>query len=537
VLFTNIAETSIALPNVQYVIDCGKTRKKRYDPMTSVEKVGSTWISKTNSVQRSGRAGRVQDGCYYGLYSKERYDSLPSEGNAEILCSDLSNLCLLVKAQALPAPIRKFFAQAPEPPSETSVNAAFRLLQNLGALTQDEEITSVGTILAALPVHPAKGKRLLLGILFRCIEPIAILSAVARDDPLYGSPEISSLEQGRVVRCFVGDFESDQIGLINAYRELDAILKSRDQEQTQRYIDRNYMRKHVYREMRARLPEIYEDLRRVGLLSPRFLRDPFSATPDKLNKNAENVNLIKALIASCPEPNIAALFERRKKFWATKDKKVVIYHRSVNTYAYPLDPVATAMSNRHRRGDIVTLAMKRLKYGYYHPILIDTTICTHLTAILFSTQASIEENVIRLDGWLPLQVCGEGQSDENIAAKIVMEFRKAVHHFMLIPFADARNVGKMQLDGDNVGDASRVDVMFTHEQPLREAIVEGVVRVLDADAKAWREARGGLHIPKTLEDHKQQKVKRVEKKQSRRAKVERGMTEPQDSPEEAGLNR
>ncbi len=77
VLSTNIAETSITLPDIQYVVDTGKVRQAMYDPVTASTSLPCTWISKTNSIQRRGRAGRVLDGHYYALFSKERYDALP----------------------------------------------------------------------------------------------------------------------------------------------------------------------------------------------------------------------------------------------------------------------------------------------------------------------------------------------------------------------------------------------------------------------------------------------------------------------------
>ena len=212
----------------------------------------------------------------------------------------------MVKAQALPAPIAILFAQSLEPPPETSAKAAVRLLQNLGALTPDEEVTSLGRILAALPVQPRNGKMLLMGILFRCLEPMLILSAAEYDEPSWSGPEVSRRELDKAVQPFAGDSESDQIGMINCFRECDAARTSRGQGQIRQDAEQVYVREHVYQEMRVRLNEVYDDLSRVGLLSPRYGPYPLGAIPHQLNKNAKKMNLIKASIVSGLEPNIVA---------------------------------------------------------------------------------------------------------------------------------------------------------------------------------------------------------------------------------------
>lgn len=138
----------------------------------------------------------MQDGYCYGLFSKARCESLSSVGTSEISPSDLLDLCLVGKAQAL-QPRGQFFAQAPSPPSETAVRTAIQVLKNPGALTQDEEVTSLSIVLAALPLHQTNGKRLLMGVLFRCLDPMLILSAATPDDPFWSAPKLSSQELGK----------------------------------------------------------------------------------------------------------------------------------------------------------------------------------------------------------------------------------------------------------------------------------------------------------------------------------------------------
>jgi ATP-dependent RNA helicase DHX36 len=150
ILATNIAETSVTIPEVRYVVDSGKIREKHYDPVGRITKLKCTWISKSNSKQRAGRAGRVQDGYYYALFSKARLDSMRSSALPEILRSDLQEVCVDIKAQDFNMPIRNFLAAAIEPPSPQAVAYALQNLQELEVLTEDEVLTPLGRILASL---------------------------------------------------------------------------------------------------------------------------------------------------------------------------------------------------------------------------------------------------------------------------------------------------------------------------------------------------------------------------------------------------
>lgn len=150
ILATNIAETSVTIPDVRYVIDTGKMREKHYDPIQRITKLQCTWISKSNSKQRAGRAGRVRDGHYYALFSKARLGTMRATGLPELLRSDLEGVCLDIKAQSLRVPIAEFLAGAVEAPPPQAVTFAIRSLQKLEALTDSEQLTPLGRLLATL---------------------------------------------------------------------------------------------------------------------------------------------------------------------------------------------------------------------------------------------------------------------------------------------------------------------------------------------------------------------------------------------------
>ena len=184
ILATNIAETSITLSDVQYVVDSGKAKEKSYDAVSRKTIFRQEWISKDNCTQRRGRAGRVQDGHYYAVFSKERVQTFSQSTVPEMRRSDLTKLCLEVAGLNFRIPIAAFLASAIEPPDPRGVEVAVSEVKRVGALLDSEEITPLGRALVQLPVHPSLGSMILFGILFRCLEPMLILGSVSWDHPL-----------------------------------------------------------------------------------------------------------------------------------------------------------------------------------------------------------------------------------------------------------------------------------------------------------------------------------------------------------------
>lgn len=150
IISTNIAETSVTIPDVQFVVDTGKLREKQYDQGARITRLLCTWVSKSNSKQRAGRAGRVQNGNYYALFTKTRWESFRSTGLPEMLRSDLQEICLDIKAQGFNDPVAEFLSEAIEPPKGHAVDASVSQLMKLAAFDEDEKLTPLGKVLATL---------------------------------------------------------------------------------------------------------------------------------------------------------------------------------------------------------------------------------------------------------------------------------------------------------------------------------------------------------------------------------------------------
>ncbi|XP_040257736.1 DExH-box ATP-dependent RNA helicase DExH1 isoform X3 [Aegilops tauschii subsp. strangulata] len=216
VLATNIAESSITIDDVVYVIDCGKAKETSYDALNKLACLLPSWISKASAHQRRGRAGRVQPGVCYRLYPKVIHDAMPQFQLPEILRTPLQELCLTIKSLQLGA-VASFLAKSLQPPDPLSVKNAIELLKTIGALDDLEELTYLGRHLCTLPLDPNIGKMLLIGSVFQCLDPaLTIAAALAYRNP-FVLPIDRKEEADAVKRSFAGDSCSDHIALLKAF--------------------------------------------------------------------------------------------------------------------------------------------------------------------------------------------------------------------------------------------------------------------------------------------------------------------------------
>jgi ATP-dependent helicase HrpA len=158
VLATNVAETSLTVPGIRYVIDAGTARVKRYSFRNKVEQLMVEPVSQAAANQRAGRCGRVADGICIRLYDEQDYLGRPRFTDPEILRSSLAAVILRMKALHLGAVEDFAFI---EPPQRRAIADGYQLLAELGAVDDDNELTPVGRTLAKLPLDPRVGRMIL----------------------------------------------------------------------------------------------------------------------------------------------------------------------------------------------------------------------------------------------------------------------------------------------------------------------------------------------------------------------------------------
>jgi ATP-dependent RNA helicase DHX36 len=414
ILSTNIAETSITIPDVKYVVDAGKMREKQYEQARRITQLVCTWISKSNSKQRAGRAGRVQDGNYYALFSRSRFESFRATGLPEMLRSDLQEICLDIKLQGFKDPVGQFLSEAIEPPAPHAIEASLRQLLALGAIDQDERLTQLGHVLATMPVEPALGKMILLAVIFRCLDPILILGASAGGRDLFVAPPERRQEANRARHSFIRGTSSDHMGIINAFKAWREVRDMDGPFAANRFAEQNFLHRGALKTLDQTAKQVEDILVEIGLV-PRVGRgDRYRGEfgHPQLNSSSNCVPLIKALTLAGMYPNLAICTGGRG-FRTVSENFTMIHPSSVHYSSRDKDMMSTPI------GALMTYSTKAKSNDGTSILLRGNTESTPLAALLFGGKLRFYGNSLEIDSWLPFK------SRENMA-KVTMEFRKCL---------------------------------------------------------------------------------------------------------------
>ncbi|GAU28842.1 hypothetical protein TSUD_21790 [Trifolium subterraneum] len=329
VLATNIAESSITIDDVVYVIDCGKAKETSYDAVNKLACLLPSWISKASARQRRGRAGRVQPGVCYRLYPKLIHDAMLEYQLPEILRTPLQELCLHIKSLQL-GTVASFLGKALQPPDPLAVQNAIELLKTIGALDDKEELTPLGRHLCTVPLDPNIGKMLLMGSIFQCLSPaLTIAAALAYRNP-FVLPINRKAEADAAKRSFAGDSCSDHIALLKAF---DGWKEAKRNGSEKEFCWENFLSPVTLR--------LIDDMRTqfLNLLSDIGFVDK-SRGINAYNQYSHDLEMVCAILCAGLYPNVVQCKSRgRRSVFYTKEVGVVEIHpSSVNAriHLFPL---------------------------------------------------------------------------------------------------------------------------------------------------------------------------------------------------------
>uniref|UniRef100_A0A5F9CVY9 ATP-dependent DNA/RNA helicase DHX36 n=1 Tax=Oryctolagus cuniculus TaxID=9986 RepID=A0A5F9CVY9_RABIT len=375
VIATNIAETSITIDDVVYVIDGGKIKETHFDTQNNISTMTAEWVSKANAKQRKGRAGRVQPGHCYHLYNGLRASLLDDYQLPEILRTPLEELCLQIKILRLGG-IAYFLSRLMDPPSNEAVLLSIRHLMELNALDKQEELTPLGVHLARLPVEPHIGKMILFGALFCCLDPVLTIAASLSFKDPFVIPLGWEEARRRGFR-----YEKD-------------------------YCWEYFLSSNTLQMLHNMKGQFAEHLLGAGFVNSRSPKDP------KSNINSDNEKIIKAVICAGLYPKVAKIRVNLGK----KRKMVKVYTKTDGLVALHPKSVNVEQTDFHYNWLIYHLKMRTSSIYLY-----DCTEVSPYCLLFFGGDISIQKDndqeTIAVDEWIVFQ------SPARIA-HLVKELRK-----------------------------------------------------------------------------------------------------------------
>ncbi|MFC8408792.1 ATP-dependent RNA helicase HrpA [Arthrobacter sp. NPDC057259] len=337
VLATNVAETSLTVPGIKYVIDTGTARISRYSHRTKVQRLPIERVSQASANQRSGRCGRVSDGIAIRLYSEEDFESRPQFTDPEILRTNLAAVILQMTAMGVargPKDVENF--PFVEPPESRAINDGVTLLRELGALSAARQpeapdetggrpgrrtaggrgsgLTAVGQQLAQLPVDPRLGRIIVESGKRGCVREVMILAAALTiQDPRERPTDKQQLAAEKHARF--RDENSDFTGYLNLWN----YLQEKQQELSSTAFRRlcraefiNYLRVREWQDLFAQLRQM---ARPLGIsLDNKRLTDPVG------NHEGIHISLLSGLLS-----HIGILDERKREYAGARGTRFAIF--------------------------------------------------------------------------------------------------------------------------------------------------------------------------------------------------------------------
>jgi ATP-dependent helicase HrpA len=259
VLATNVAETSLTVPGIRYVIDSGTARISRYSYRAKVQRLPIEAVSQASANQRKGRCGRVEPGVCIRLYSEEDFNGRPAFTDPEILRTNLAAVILQMLHLRL-GEIDQF--PFIEPPDGKAISDGFNLLQELSAVNRENQLTPLGRQLARLPIDPRLGRMLLEGTRQGSLQEVLIIaSALSVQDPRERPPERQQAADQAHAQW--KDADSDFAGLVNVWRGFEEQRLALGSSALRAWCRKNflnYLRLREWRDAHRQLGLICRDL-------------------------------------------------------------------------------------------------------------------------------------------------------------------------------------------------------------------------------------------------------------------------------------
>ncbi|CAJ2503059.1 Uu.00g104530.m01.CDS01 [Anthostomella pinea] len=343
VLATNIAETGITIPDVTCVIDTGKHREMRFDERRQLSRLIDTFISRANAKQRRGRAGRVQEGLCFHLFTKHRHDQLMSDQQTpEMLRLSLQDLAIRVKICKIGG-IEETLGEALDAPSAKNIRRAIDALIDVRALTATEELTPLGHQLARLPLDVFLGKLILQGSIFKCLDMAITVAAILSSKSPFTAPFGQRTQADQARKSFRrGD--SDLLTVYNAYLSWKRVCQTSSHDF--QYCKKNFLSSQTLSNIEDLKGQLLvslvdssflqltdEERRTLNRLRYSSRRRQFFDLPHRVNINSDNDVISASVIAWSFYPKL--LLRENKGFRNIGNNQSISLHPSSVNKGHP----------------------------------------------------------------------------------------------------------------------------------------------------------------------------------------------------------
>jgi len=376
VIATNIAETSITIEDVVYVVDCGKIKISNFDVNNNISTLQPEWISVANLKQREGRAGRTQPGKCYHLLTSYRKEMLQPYLPPEICRKRIEEVILQIKMLELGSS-RNFLKTLLDPPNVKAVEHSLNLLVDINALVlknETEELTPLGFHLAKLPLDPQTGKMIVMAAMFSCIDPVLSVAASLSFKDAFVVPFGRAKEVDKVKQRFGSGTLSDHLMLANV------IIDYNDSDDKSLFCWQNFLSQSTIKMLISMKSDLCKHL-----YVNQFIKSSDPLHLDS-NRNSNNESLVRAVICAGLYPNTARINKPKRGehqntiLKGLNDKRILFHPSSILSPEYKFS---------------YPWVVYHLKQKSTNVFLFDGTVVSPLSLLFFGAKVTAGEEVLQ----------------------------------------------------------------------------------------------------------------------------------------------
>ncbi|KAA6421632.1 MAG: putative ATP-dependent RNA helicase DHX57 [Trebouxia sp. A1-2] len=441
VVATNVAETSITIDDVGFVIDSGRVKEMNYDSERGISRLAEGWVSLAAAQQRRGRAGRVQPGVCFKLFSHKQAAQMQDQQPPEVCRTPLQQLCLTVKTRfGDNHKLLDVLSHMLTPPPSSAIMSSVDSLSSLGALDGDEALTALGRLLSQIPMDPRLAKTCIFACMLRCVSPVLIVvAAMTHGRSVFVSPPDKRAEAAAARAQITANStaaKSDHLAIIAAFNGWTAAWTKGGRQQAHT----NFLSESALEAIEAGRAEFAATLMDMGLLPPSFCgwmqqqaRSSLSSADNTLHEfdsYCNNARIVKAALCAGYYPSILRVEHPAARYQGVQGGSVEIDAKPAELRFYDkhkgrvfIHPGSVNFDvGKFDSGWLVYTEMVATAKLYVR----ESSLVPVYALLLFGGQISVqhEEGTLKLDGWATFKAPAR-------IAVLIRELRQQVDKLLL----------------------------------------------------------------------------------------------------------